>query len=218
MRAEHFDTRLEIKGIGEDGTFSGYGSVFNVADTYRDVMQAGCFSSSLADWQKRSAYPSLLWQHDTAQPIGVYTAMREDARGLYVEGTLLKNDVRQAAEAYALMKAGALSGLSVGFYTKADEWDAKASVRKLLEVDLCEVSLVTFPANPAARVQSVKSVDAVADLKSAEDYLRESGLSKAQSVAIVSRIKAIAIRRDSEAREADRTADAVRRLLATLTA
>jgi HK97 family phage prohead protease len=173
MEQKVFDAGFELKALAEDGTFSGYASVFGVQDQYRDVVATGAFSATLAEWSRKGRMPALLWQHQTDQPIGVWTTMREDAKGLYVEGRLLKDEVEQAGEAYALLKAGAISGMSIGFCTVADEFDTKTGVRTLTQIDLWEVSLVTFPCLDVARVEAVKSADTIVTIRDFERALRE---------------------------------------------
>lgn len=188
---------LALKEAGDDGTFKGYGSVFGVLDSYGEQVAAGAFAASLARHKAQGTMPALLWQHDTAAPIGVYTRAEEDQRGLYVEGRLaLETD--RGREALALLKMKALNGLSIGFVPVKWEWDQNQEVMTLLEIDLWEVSLVTFPANPAARVDAVKAIDQITTLKDAERALREAGLSRTEARALVARIKAC----DAEQREA----------------
>ncbi|WP_239899389.1 HK97 family phage prohead protease [Laribacter hongkongensis] len=150
------DFRFQIKAVSDDGHFSGYGSVFDVVDGDYDVVTKGAFSESLASWSQRKALPAMLWQHRQSEPIGVYTGMAEDSVGLYVEGQLCLDSPR-GKEAHALMKMGAISGLSIGFVTRDDSYDRVTGVRTLKKVDLWEVSVVTFPANDAARVNAVKA-------------------------------------------------------------
>lgn len=156
--APYFDAALEIKEVAADGTFSGYGSVFNNVDSDRDVIMPGAFGATLRS--KKPAKIKLLYQHDPKQPIGIWEEMREDQRGLYVKGRLLINqNVPEADKAYSLLKAGAIDAMSIGFMIPAGGWeiDEKKRVRKINEVDLWEVSLVTFPANDRARVSAVKA-------------------------------------------------------------
>ncbi len=192
----HKDCGFEIKEVGSSGTFIGYGSVYGVIDEGDDVVSQGAFADSLAEWQSKGQMPSLLWQHRAAEPIGIYTAMKEDATGLYVEGKLALKTQR-GAEAYELMQMKAISGLSIGFQTREDSFDQKTGVRTIKKGDLWEVSLVTFPMNDSARISAVKSIDEITDFKSAERYLRESGsLSRSESTALVARIKSL-VQRDS---------------------
>ena len=139
--------------VEADGTFCGYASLFGEADLSRDMVMPGAFRGSLA--KRGAGGVRMLFQHDPALPIGVWEEVREDARGLFVRGRLT-SEVAKAREVLALMRAGAIDGLSIGFRTVRGRTDAKTGVRKLLEVDLWEISVVTFPLLPAARVSSVK--------------------------------------------------------------
>jgi len=190
---DYLDIPFKIKAVNEDGLFSGYGSVFGVVDSYQEVVAAGAFKESLD-----SRMPSLLWQHRSGEPIGVYTTVKEDNIGLHVEGKLALKTAR-GAEAYELLKMGAISGLSIGFVTREDNYDRVTGVRTLKKVDLWEVSLVTFPANDASRVANVKSIESIKSLADAETYLREAGgLSKREAVAVLARIKSLQGRSDSD--------------------
>lgn len=180
MNLSKISAPLEIKALSSDGTFTGYGSVFDNEDSYGDVVEKGAFRKSLRQWRKQGKLPKLLWQHRTDQPIGVYTAMKEDDRGLYVEGRLLKDDVKLASETYALMQAGAVDGLSIGFRTKVDEYDRNNKVRKLKEVELFEVSVVTFPANTSAMVEAVKA-ESVQTIRDFEHFLKSHGFTATQA-------------------------------------
>jgi HK97 family phage prohead protease len=157
----------------------------------------------------------LLWQHRSGEPIGIYTGVKEDTIGLHVEGKLALKTAR-GAEAYELLKMGAVSGLSIGFVVRDESYDRVTGVNTLKKLDLWEVSLVTFPANDAARVTDVKSADEITTLKEAEAYLREAGgFSKSQALALIARIKAAHARSDSEA-EMAKTVDAIKRATAIL--
>ena len=130
-----------------DGHFTGYASVFGVPDLGRDVVMPGAFSASLA--RRGASGVRMLWQHDPAEPIGLWLALAEDARGLRVEGKL-NPSVQRAREVAALVREGALDGLSIGF--RVVKALPERGGRKLLALDLWEVSLVTFPLQPRARV------------------------------------------------------------------
>lgn len=192
-----FDIKAgSLQSDGAFGTFKGHGSVFGELDSYRDIVMPGAFSKSLAAFAAKERPVPMLWQHDSRQPIGVYTTIKEDDIGLYVEGQInLK--VAKGQEAYALMEQKALSGLSIGYNTVRDEWDEKAMTRKLFEVDLWEVSPVTFPAGDQARIASVKSIEDLANLSDCESLLRDAGFSKSEATLFTSRIKAIAMRSES---------------------
>lgn len=149
---------LEFKAeISEDGTFSGYCSVFDNTDSYGEVVKKGAFLTSLNVWQSKNKMPPILWQHSRSDVIGVWTTLYEDEKGLYGEGKLLINDVAKAREAYALIKNGAIDGLSIGYHTKKWAFNEDDDVLELLELDLKEVSIVTFPANADSTVDNVKA-------------------------------------------------------------
>jgi HK97 family phage prohead protease len=190
MMTKTRDFGFELKSISDDGTFEGYGSVFGVKDSYDEIVAPGAFADSLANHSSAGTMPALLWQHRSGEPIGVYTGMTEDNIGLKLSGRLALKTAR-GAEAHELLKMKAISGLSIGFVTREDSYDRVSGIRTLKKVDLWEVSLVTFPANDAARVQGVKSIDAIENLRDAERHLRESGLSRAEAVAFIGRLKSL---------------------------
>lgn len=136
------------------GGFEGYASVFGLPDRGRDIVMRGAFARSIRERRARGI--KLLWQHDPSEPIGMLDEIREDARGLFVRGRLLLN-LKRAKEAHALMRAGALDGLSIGYRTIRADRQAKTGLRRLLDLDLWEVSLVTFPMQEAARISAFKS-------------------------------------------------------------
>lgn len=180
---------LEIKAVQEDGFFSGYGAVFGNIDWYNDVILPGAFTASLAKWRAKNKMPPVLWNHNDSEPIGVYTKIYEDEKGLFVEGKLLVDDVPRAKSIHALLKAGAIDGLSIGYSTKKANQQGNG-VRELVEVDLGEISIVTQPANERSVITSVKSKldeGELPTLPEFEKFLRESGFSKSQSVAIASK-------------------------------
>lgn len=186
---------MEIKEISDEGYFSGYGSVFDVVDDWDDVIVRGAFAETL---QKKT--PVMLWQHDSAEPIGVYERIREDEIGLWLEGRLLL-DIEKGREAHILLKNRAIRGLSIGFLPLAWEWETRDNtrVRVLKDIDLWEVSLVTFPANPKAVVDEVKTV------RGLENFLRDAGLSRSEAKAALAAIRADS-QRDAEAEEAKKAA------------
>lgn len=136
--------------LGADGRFAGYASVFNRLDDGRDIMLPGAFARSLA--QPRLGPVPLLWQHDPRQPVGRIATLAEDSFGLRLTGHLAL-DVQRGREAWALVRAGALDGLSIGYRVRRALTDPRTRVRQLADVDLIEVSLVTFPMQPAARLR-----------------------------------------------------------------
>lgn len=183
MKVKRIQRPLSVKSVSDSGVFEGYGSVFHVEDSYREVVAPGAFKTSLESWVKKGGMPALLWQHNPDQPIGIYEEMREDSHGLYVKGRLLKDDVQLAGEAYALLKAGALSGLSIGYQTMDEDHDEEKNITTLKAVDLWETSLVTFPANDEARVMGVKNIKSIRDF---ETFLRDAGFSRKEACRIAS--------------------------------
>lgn len=163
------DTGLEHKfarfGDGltvQDGTvIQGYASVFGKPDQGKDVVQKGAYAASLKALLATGRRVKMLWQHDATQPIGIWDEVREDNQGLYVKGRLLTG-VEKGREAVALIEAGAIDGLSIGYRTVRSARDEKGQ-RLLTELELWEVSLVTFPMLPSARV-AAKGDDPSADM------------------------------------------------------
>ena len=176
---------LELKLADETGIVTGYGSVFGLLDRGGDIVQPGAFKASLADWRRKKAMPPMLWQHDPGNPVGVWTDIEEDDRGLKVTGQLVM-EVPQAAVARALIKAGAVPGLSIGYQTKDYAIDRTTGVRSLKKVDLWEISLVTFPMLPEAQISGVKNFNPRA-LEA--ELRRECGLSSADAVKAVALVK-----------------------------
>ena len=207
---------LQIKAAGDDGTVEGYGSVFGVRDNYDDVIAKGAFVQSLKDHKAAGTMPAMLWQHDADKPIGIWTEMIEDEKGLRIKGRLAMETVK-GKEAHALLKMGAINGLSIGFMSKEWAYDRETEVRTLTAIDLWEVSLVTFPANEKARVTNVKSADEMATPKDAEKALRDAGFSKSDATAFVSRVMRMGEVRSDSANSTAVAMKAADRLLRSLT-
>ena len=161
VEKESIEIKSSIKAYNDDeedkdyGTFEGYGSVFGNKDLGNDVIESGAFAKSLK--RRKPQNVKLLYQHKSDMPIGVFDEIREDDHGLVVKGRLALK-TQAGAEAYELLKMGALDGLSIGFRVNPKEvsYDKRGNKRIIKEVDLMEVSLVTFPMNPQATVRSVK--------------------------------------------------------------
>jgi uncharacterized protein len=128
----------------------GYASLFGKRDQGGDIVEPGAYAASLRALAVAGRRVKMLWQHDPSQPIGIWDEVREDARGLYVKGRILA-EVEKGREAAALLAAGAIDGLSIGYRTLRAQKDGKGQ-RLLSELELWEVSLVTFPMLPEARV------------------------------------------------------------------
>jgi len=139
--------------------FEGYASLFGVADGAGDVVEPGAFAASLKKRGPREV--RMLWQHFAHEPIGVWEAIREDSRGLYVRGRLTGH-VQRAGEARALIADGAVNGLSIGFRTRRATRDARSGTRHLLEIELWEVSVVTFPLLTGSHVTAIGTEHATA--------------------------------------------------------
>ncbi|MDJ0992615.1 MAG: HK97 family phage prohead protease [Dinoroseobacter sp.] len=157
--------------LGEELTIEGYASLFGVADQGGDIVEPGAYAASLAALQAKERSVKMLWQHDPVQPIGVWDEIREDGKGLRVKGRLLA-DIEKGREAARLIEAGAIDGLSIGYRTKKSSRDAQGH-RRLAEVELWEVSLVTFPMLPEARL-GAKAGDPEADLLALAEALRQA--------------------------------------------
>lgn len=204
MKTKEF--RLDVKNLAEDGTFEGYGSIFGNVDCYRESVVKGAFSKSLKKHQQDNNPVLMLWQHSWQDPIGVWKELKEDDRGLYGVGEI-NLDVQKGREAYSLMKQRALTGLSIGY--KEVKYTDNAEVRLLEEIDLYEISPVTFPANEEARISAVKSErfqqfaqnlrnGLPPSIKEFEDVLREAGIPKSMATRIASVGYAKAIRSESD--------------------
>lgn len=164
---------FELKA-SEGRSFSGYGSVFDIVDQGKDVVTKSAFSRAIKSFSEGGRKPKMLWQHDPNQPIGVWKKMEVDERGLKLEGELL--EVGMGETAYALLKAGALDGLSIGYRTldyEIEKTTGGESVRKLKDVELMEVSIVTFPMNVEATVTDVKQLQSPREV---ERILRKAGV------------------------------------------
>jgi HK97 family phage prohead protease len=200
MDLKYIDRPFEVKAVDDAGIFTGYGSVFGNVDSYQEIVAPGAFVESLAAWKDAGKLPPVLWQHRSGEPVGPYLELREDSHGLWAKGQLLVDDVVRAKEARALMKAKAVNGLSIGFVTREDSYDKVTGIRTLKKIDLWEISIVTFPANPAAQISNVKSaVEALETLAEAERYLRDAGgFSKAAALAFIARVKSMQNRSDSD--------------------
>jgi len=196
MTTKNHDFAFELKAA-DDGTFEGYGSVFNITDLGGDIVLAGAFAETLTEAKKVGRLPAMLWQHNAREPIGIYSEMSEDAVGLRVKGRLALKTQR-GAEAYELMKMGALTGLSIGYRVRDDSWDRVTGVRTIKKADLVEISPVTFPMNDASRVSAVKTIEELDSLSEIERHLRDAcGMSKSEALAMVSRVKSVISRSDS---------------------
>lgn len=163
MREDGGVIEFEVKEVAEDGTFTGYASVFNNQNLGGDIVRPGAFGKSLT--KRPASKVKMLRDHDSSEPIGVWTTITEDSRGLKATGKLI-TDTAKGWETYVLMKAGAMDGLSIGYKTVKADFDRAKGARLLKELDLGEISIVTFPMNPRATVSTVKSDQAGARARS----------------------------------------------------
>ena len=178
------DLKAAFKAIESDdesdqGVFEGYASVFNNTDLGNDVIKTGAFTKSI---RRRKNSIKLLWQHQSDNPIGVFDSIKEDEKGLYVKGRLVRHG--QGEVAYELLKMGALDGMSIGFRVNPNKvsYDKRTRKRVIEEVDLMEISLVTFPMNQLAKVEKVKSEGEGTTIREWERLFREEiGLSRSDA-------------------------------------
>ncbi|MEL6752136.1 MAG: HK97 family phage prohead protease [Pseudomonadota bacterium] len=172
----------------QDGTFSGYASLFGVVDLGKDQVARGAFRRSLSN--RKPADVRMLYQHDPAYPIGAWSTVREDATGLFVEGRI---DIgsEKGREVLSLLRSGSIDGLSIGFKTGRSRTDRATGIRTILEADLWEVSVVTFPMLTAARVAQVKAappIEALPTRRTFERWLtQDAGLSRSQARTIIAK-------------------------------
>lgn len=217
---------LEVKFAGDEAgmTFSGYGAVFDNVDSYGDVIVKGAFRDTLRDARKSGNWPAMLSQHggwaigaDDLTPIGIWTNLEEDEKGLMVEGKLA--DTARGREAYALLKMQprpAITGLSIGYIAKKFTVGTKPEEprRKLEKVELMEISLVTWPANSKARVGQVKSGD-VTERDVERLLMRDAGFSRSEAQVVINHgFKALKAKRD--AGEGSELAGSLARLISTI--
>ena len=209
---------FKLSTIEAAGQFAGYASTFGgPPDSYGDVIAPGAFARALGEHRERGSLPAMLWQHDSAAPIGRWCKLQEDGRGLVVEGRLTL-EVQKAREAYALLRDGALNGLSIGFQTRRSEV-GKHGGRLLTDVALLEISLVTLPANASARVAAVKTSDRIETIRQLETALRdELGFSHRAAKRLASGGWPALAERDVPGGATDEMADALRRAADRLTA
>ncbi len=218
VEKESIEIKSSIKAYQDEdedknyGTFEGYGSVFGNKDLGNDVIEAGAFAKSLK--KRKPQNVKLLYQHKSDMPIGVFDEIKEDEHGLVVKGRLALK-TQAGAEAYELLKMGALDGLSIGFRVNPKEvsYDKRGNKRIIKEVDLMEVSLVTFPMNPQATVRSVKGEEI--SIREWENGLRDAfSLSRSEA-----KVAAKAVTKCFDQREVDESAelvDAIKELTLTL--
>jgi hypothetical protein len=206
MNQKHFTGSLQIKAIEDTGMFEGYASVFGVQDSDGDVIMKGAFKNTIAKAKETGRMPKMLLQHDIRNLVGKYTDIQEDDNGLFVKGRIIM-ETQQGRETFALLKEGILDAMSVGFNIPPGGAFGMNHGLMIEEVDLMEISLVTFGANPEAMITSVKSI------KDFERLLRDAGYSRKEATAIASRgYKAASDQSDSEAEALEATRNLLNKL------
>jgi len=214
------DFEFKFAGDAKDGTFAGYGAVFGNKDSYGDVIERGAMKDTLREWEAKGKWPPMLLQHggfmggaSDMLPVGKWTSMEENTKGLKVEGTLFALATERGQYIYEGLKAGELDGLSIGYRVKAEGsvYGTKPNEprRTIKALDLVELSIVTFPANDKARIGGVKAAD-IKTIREFEDFLRDAGgFSHAAAKAIAARGY-----KSSEPRDEDGAMDLLRTLRA----
>lgn len=201
MKNERLILPFEIKTLTDaDGAcvFEGHGSVFGGVDSYGDTIAKGAYKATLKEWKAKGKLPKMLLQHGGGGffggsavdmiPIGKWDEMREDETGLYVKGHLFDVDTDRTKHVAAALRAGELDGLSIGFATRKSKMDEETGIRTLTEIDLWEVSHVTFPADSAARVAAVKSDGELPSERELERWLRRDvGLTEVQAKTVIAK-------------------------------
>ncbi len=214
-------TALDLTDADTSGVFEGYASLFNREDLARDVIAAGAFRQSLSE--RGAAGVRMLYQHDPAHPIGVWERIEEDAVGLRVRGRLTL-ETEKARDVLHLMRAGAIDGLSIGFKAKRTRREARSGVRRILELELWEISIVTFPMMPGARVHGVKCSPFGGALPTERQFerwlVRDAGFTRAEARSLMRQgYSGLRSRRDADTDahdEAQRAAEKIRRMTALI--
>ena len=199
-------TPVRLSTVTKEGVFEGYASLFNTTDLGQDVVRRGAFLKSLRRTPAHQV--KLLYQHNPHEPIGIWHSIKEDHKGLYVKGEILR-EIPRARDVHSLMKHGALDGLSIGFKTKKAAPIRGGKGRQLVEVDLFEISVVTFPMHPGARITTVKAkagtagaggVNGFATIRDFERWLtRDAGFTRKQAkIAIANGFKTLLHQREAE--------------------
>ena len=200
---ERKDFIIDIKGIDDEGKFSGYASTFGNEDLGGDIVQKGAFTKTL---QKGADSVKMFYQHDSSDIIGKFTRLTEDQKGLHFEGQLYIKDIQRAKEAHFLMKEGELGAVSIGYRIESKAFDPDGR-RLLKEIDLHEISVVTFPMNELATIDSVKSLEELTEREFEKSLRDVVGLSQKQAKALMSGGFA-AMKRDVSEQEEEKSSDA----------
>lgn len=182
--------KLDIKQITDEGIIEGYGAVFGNVDFTGDVLLKGAFLDTLGKMSEENRTIPMLWQHQGDAVIGVWEVLKEDDKGLWVRGKVFL-ETQGGKEAFIMLKGGAVTGLSIGYVTRSADYSEDMEIRYLRQVDLEEISVVTFPANDMARIEAVKSIkqriaegELPATISDFEKFLRDAGFSKKNATII----------------------------------
>jgi len=185
----------EIKLLHDDDEefffFQGYASTFGNLDLGDDVVMPGAFIKSLSERQ-----PKLLWQHDHSEPIGIFQEVKEDNIGLFVDAKLPKSDTFVEGRVIPQIKVGSINSMSIGFRTIKSEFDTETDIRKIIEVKLFEISLVSIPMNTQAMITAFKGLElngdyAFRNMGQVSKFLKGKGLSNKETDDIVFCLKEI---------------------------
>ena len=206
--------------ISVDGEFSGYASLFGKTDLGNDRVIKGAFDRSIRTRKPKGV--RMLFQHNPDKPIGVWDEIIEDEKGLFVRGRIIK-DVANGAEVLSLMRSGAIDGLSIGFKTKRSQKDKKSGVREILEADLWEISVVTFPMLPDARVSSVKNLNHSKHLPTVREFERwltqDAGLTRSEARTVIGKgFSQLASKQDAAGISPAALADKIRQVAQSINA
>jgi len=202
-----FDFQFKAEEVGNEGTFEGYASTFGNVDQGGDIVEPGAFIESVVKAKADGRTIPMLWQHDQHEPIGIWSDIAEDSKGLRVRGQLLIEDPL-AKRAHTLLKNKALGGMSIGYGIPAggaEPDEKRRGVTRLKKIDLREISLVTMPMNIAARITTVKAIlddGKLPTVREFEEFLRDAGFSKSLATAIAGKATPH-LRGDPEAKAID---------------
>lgn len=188
MKLKRVNVDLNIKSLNDSSseyfTFDGFASTFLNIDKQNDVMMPGCFMESLKEFT-----PSLLWQHDWDEPLGVFSKCNEEKEGLCVSAKMPKEDSLVSGRVMPQMKCGSIRKMSIGFVPQEWTYNKDNDITYMNKVKLYEISLVTIPANPLAEVTGFKSLDEIENLRELNEYLKSYGISNKKCNIIISKLK-----------------------------
>lgn len=210
---------LEVDSL-EERQFTGYGSIFGNADLGDDIVVKGAFKNTLIEKKRAGKYPPMLWSHDPTRVAGKWLSMEEDSRGLLVKGELA--DTPLGNEIHTLLKMDAVSGMSIGFVIRDQDYDRQGN-RLIKEVDLWELSICAIPMNPLAQVANVKTQTSalgeyVPTPRELERILRDVGFSKSISKRLIHKVYELEDGGTPEASDEDRALKAAQEILDSLMA